>query len=266
MSNQISDELLQQVKIKVSMTVSKIEYLYNTKFSKPIQIRYDINSSRLAGQAIYRQNVIRINPMFLNKYTDKFINQTIVHEVAHLGVYQVYNLDKGHSNIKHHGSEWKNMMIRLGADPSRCHSYEADEGVGRQKTKYAYICECCNKPIPVGPKIHSNIQNGKRYKTTCCKSKLIFKGVVGAVSKNIAIERIAANTLDNTVEIKSTEQLKAPNPTSKLGRCYALYKQHYLKQLNRGQWITMFVTQCECTSAGASTYLSTCVKLFNQGI
>lgn len=267
----VSAELKAKVDVTVAATIEKIEQLYKTKFSKPVTIRYDINSARTGGLAYPGTFLIRLNPDYLNKYQDEYIKRTVVHEVAHLGVEQVYRLDQGRWKVDAHGSEWKNMMIRLGADPARCHSYEAEEGQGRQKTKYAYVCGCCNNPIPVGPKVHANIQRGKGYTTKCCKAKLVFKGVVGAVPRNIAAQRIAADNLQTkpvTVATKPAPQqpkVKAPDPNSKLGRCYALYKQHYLKRLSRGQWITMFVTQCECTPAGASTYLSTCVKLFDQG-
>jgi SprT protein len=262
----VSSELKQQVQEQVNSTVEAIERLYRTKFHKPVTIRYDIDSSRLGGQALLNSFVVRLNPVFLNKYTDKYIKSTVVHEVAHLGVQQVYTLDQGRWKVGAHGSEWKNMMVRLGADPSRCHSYEAEEGQGRQKTKYAYVCGCCNKPIPVGPKVHANIQRGRIYTTKCCKTKLVFKGIIGAVPRSIAVERIAANELQPKVEVKqSITKQTAPNPTSKLGICYAAYKKYQYNKYTRKEWISVFVS-LGCTPAGASTYYSTCVKLFEQGI
>ncbi|PPD55510.1 MAG: hypothetical protein CTY12_00610 [Methylotenera sp.] len=156
----VSAELKQQVQDQVDSTVEAIESLYRTKFHKPVTIRYDINSARTGGLAYPGQFLIRLNPAYLNKYKEEYIKRTVVHEVAHLGVQQVYRLDQGRWKVDAHGSEWKNMMVRLGADPSRCHTYEAEEGQGRQKTKYAYVCGCCNKPIPVGPKVHANILRG----------------------------------------------------------------------------------------------------------
>lgn len=265
---QVSAELKAKVNVTVAATIEKIEQLYKTKFHKPVEIRYDIDSARTGGLAYPGQFLIRLNPAYLNKYQDEYIKRTVVHEVAHLGVEQVYRKDQGRWKVDAHGPEWKNMMIRLGANPSRCHSYEAEEGQGRQKTKYAYVCGRCNSPIPVGPKVHANIQSGRTYTSNCCRSKLVFKGVAGAVPHHIAVERIAADNLQPkvvTTKPAQTSSVKAPDPTSKLGRCYTLYKAHYLKGLSRKQWITMFVGQCECTPAGASTYLSTCMKLFGQG-
>lgn len=262
----VSTELKQQVETTVMNTVAKIEQLYKTKFSVPVQIKYDIDSARLGGQANANGFFIRLNPAFLTKYKDEYIKQTVVHEVAHLGCHQVYHIDNG-MHINAHGPEWKNMMVRLGADPSRCHTYQADEGQGRQQPKFGYVCGCCNKPIAVGPKIHKKIARGAQYTTKCCKSPLVYKGAVGAVPNHIAKQRIAANDLAPTTQVTSVKQqskVSLPSPTSKLGKCYALYQQYHSKQLCRPQWIQLFVNSAECTPAGASTYLSTCVKLFDQ--
>ena len=266
---QVSAELKAKVNVTVAATIEKIEQLYKTKFHKPVTVRYDINSARTGGLAYPGQFLIRLNPAYLNKYQDEYIKRTVVHEVAHLGVEQVYRKDQGRWKVDAHGPEWKNMMVRLGADPSRCHSYEAEEGQGRQKTKYAYVCGCCDKPIPVGPKVHANILRGRTYTTKCCKSNLVYKGVVGAVPRNIAIERIAAYNLQpkvvTTKPVTQQPGVKAPDPNSKLGRSYALYKANYNRNLTRAQWISLFVSGADCTPAGASTYLSTCVKLYSQG-
>lgn len=258
---QVSTELRQQVEHTLHSTIERIEQLYNVRFVQPIRVHYNINSARLAGMALLRTFEIRLNPAFLNKYKEAYIKRTVVHEIAHIGCYQVYHINEGRK-ISAHGPEWKRMMIRLGADSSRCHSFQADEGQGRQKTKYAYVCKTCNKPIPVGPKIHANIQKGRTYVSNCCKVQLVYKGFIGAVPKQIAVQRIAANTIQITSEIN--QKIKLPDPTSKLGKCYELYKMHHKLKLSRVDMITLFVVRCQCTPAGASTYLSTCVKLFNQ--
>lgn len=261
----VSADLIKQVNEKVQQTVQKIEQIYGTKFHKAVDVRYDINSARLGGQALIGSFEIRLNPAYLNKYKEEYINRTVVHEVVHLGIEQVYRKDQGHWKVDAHGPEWKNMMVRLGADPSRCHSYEPDEGQGRPKTKYAYVCARCNKPIPVGPKVHSKLQKGANYRTTCCQAILIHKGTIGAVPNEIARQKIAANDLQPTNAI-TQPTLKKPDPNSKLGKCYILYRTYITNNPNRKQWITMFMNLANCTEAGASTYLSTCVKLYAQKV
>ena len=90
---------------KVNETVAKIEQLYGTKFQKPVTVSFDINSARLAGEATPAQFKVRLNPAFLLKYKELYINRTVVHEVAHLGVQQVFRLDKKRSDVTAHGSE-----------------------------------------------------------------------------------------------------------------------------------------------------------------
>ena len=160
------------------------------------------------------------------------------------------------------------MMVRLGADPSRCHSYEADEGQGRQKTKYAYKCSCCNKPIPVGPKVHLKIMKGARYTPKCCgrSANLVYAGVVGQVSYKAAVTAITNNQIKDVQPVQDTKKPNAPSSSSKLGKCFALYTKWKFKNYNRQTWISFFVSEADCTPAGASTYLSTCVKLFDQGV
>lgn len=266
---QATPELKQRVLAKVTETVARIEQMYGTKFSKTIKVSFDVNSAHLAGDARYSDFRIRINPHFLAKYPDETLDVTVPHEVAHLGVHQVYTLDRNQRNVSGHGHEWKSMMIRLGADPSRCHKMEADEGVGRQKTKYGYKCSRCSEPVPVGPKIHSRIKAGATYWPRCCGrgASLVYVGVVGQVShtraKEITSELTTPNVTQPIVTIPTKVPPKAPNLSTKIGKCQALYAQHHqTSRLSRQQWIDLFVARCGCSPAGASTYYSTIAKMY----
>ncbi len=261
----VSSELKEKVNQTVNETVQLIEQHYRTKFRRPVTVVYDLDSARIAGQALSGTFVVRLNPAFLNKYQQEYIDRTVKHEVAHLGVTQVYKIDR-RQNVSSHGPEWKNMMRVLGADASRCHSYQAEPTQGRQKTKYAYKCSCCDKPIPVGPKIHANISSGRTYIPKCCgqKASLVFVGVVGKVTYDAARTAINSGAVNDSVASHNTTTHKTtlPKPTSKLGKCYALYCDMKHNNFSRKQWIALFVDRCDCTVAGASTYLATCVKLY----
>lgn len=263
-------ELKQRVVTKVNETIAKIEQMYGTKFSKPVKISFDVNSAQLAGDARYSDFRVRINPHFLVKYPDETIDTTVPHEIAHLGCHQYYTLDNG-IRIDGHGPEWKSMMVRLGADPSRCHTMEADEGVGRQKTKYGYKCSRCGDAVPVGPKIHANIKRGRTYWPRCCgrSASLVYVGVVGQVShvraKEITQELTPTKVQQPTIQQQPTVKVppKTPNLNTKMGQCQALYAKHYLtSKMSRQQWIDIFVARCGCTPAGASTYYSTISKMY----
>lgn len=262
---QVSPELKAKVNRTIADTILKIETLYDTKITQPIDVRYDIDSARLGGQAHYSKFRIRLNPAFLNKYQDEYM-QTVIHEVVHLGVYHVYFVH-GNKRVSAHGPEWKRMMVRVGARPDRCHNYEAEVGQGRQKTKYAYKCSKCSEPIPVGPVIHAKLQKGVKYTPRCCgrSASLVFVGSAGAVPKHVVREMIATNTIPTT-PTTNVPKMKAPDPNSKLGKCYAFYKDNYKSNITRGIWIAEFVLRFGCTTSGASTYVNTCSKLKAAGI
>jgi SprT protein len=237
----VSTELKQKVQVVVNETVSKIEALYGIKFPRPVVINYDINSARLAGQALMGRNTIRLNPHFLEKYKDDYIQTTCVHEVAHLGIHEAYTVDKGH-RVDGHGPEWKLMMNRLGADPSRCHSFVADAGVGRRKAKYAYQCSNCCAAINVGPTVHKRLQKGELYKTRCCKARVVMSG---------------AAVLLQTVAVPKPIPVVDLGNLSKMDKCRQLYRQFAGEGYVRADWIRLFVSKAGCTPAGASTYLQT---------
>ena len=242
----VSPELHQKVQGVVNNTVSLIEAKYGIKFPAPIVIRYDINSARIGGLALMGRNTIRLNNHFLEKFKDEYINRTVVHEVVHLGVHQVYSVGQG-LRTDGHGAEWKRMMRSVGAEPSRCHTFEADAGVGRQKAKFVYKCNLCRRDISVGPKVHNKLQLGAIYHPHCC----------GRSAKLIS-------TLDTVIQVPKPTFLKDISQPivdiggmSKIDKCRQLYRQFAGEGYVRADWIKLFVSKAGCTPAGASTYLNT---------
>lgn len=257
-------DLKKQVLAKTNETITKIESMYDIKFSQQVKLRFNIDSARLAGEAQYKDFTVRINPHFLEKYPDETINTTVPHEVAHLGIYQLYWLNRKR-RVDGHGPEWKSMMVRIGADPSRCHTMKADEGVGRQKPKYGYKCSECSEPIIVGPQVHSGIQRGQQRIPNCCgrRARLVFVGACGSVSYDKAREMVRSNQpVIEVPKIVVATNHKVPDPNTKIGKCYKLYAEYKSQNPSRQQWIRLFVQQAGCTPSGASTYLSSISKMF----
>ena len=244
----VSAELKTKVQTTVNATVSKIESLYGIKFPAPIVIKYDINSARLGGQALMGRNTIRLNPHFLEKYKDEYIQQTCIHEVVHLGIHQVYSVGQGY-RVDGHGSEWKGMMRSVGAEPSRTHSFVADAGVGRKKARYSYQCSNCSKPVNVGPTVHKRLQQGLLYKTRCCKARVVLSGA--AVLLQASTPKVVIPKAAPIVDIGGM---------SKMDKCRQLYRQFAGEGYVRADWIKLFVSKAGCTPAGASTYLQTLKK------
>lgn len=77
---------------------------------------------------------------------DYIVNQTVVHEAAHLIVYALYN-----GKAKAHGREWKSVMRRLGVNPSRCHNLDVSNSKqkSRRVKRYKAKCECMIHEITV---------------------------------------------------------------------------------------------------------------------
>lgn len=203
-----------------------------------IEVRYDINSKRLGGQAILGQNVIRLNPVYLNAHTDHYINSTVPHEWAHLAAHKKYG-----RYISAHGTEWKNTMRSVGVVPSRTHSYTVPEGVqvGKRTAKYAVVCDRCNEQLECGPKVFAKLQRGASYHHKHCGGKIT------------AVGKKAAAPVVNPVVKKA-----APSTGSKLDRCreiYKLYAKHDRKTI-----IETFVHYIGMTPAGAATYYAKIAK------
>lgn len=247
----MNNDLKQRVLDKVNECASQIEKLYGIKMPE-IKIRFDINSARVAGLARLRLNEVRFNPHFLEKYAEAFIARTVPHEVAHLGVHQVWS-QKSHFGNRHpapHGLEWKTMMRRLGADPSRCHDYVADVNIGRKKASFHYTCTVCSKNYTVGPKIHNNMQLGIRKYRCQCGGPIEFVNTLKPAVPSVA-------------QTRST-QPKAPAAGSKLGRCYEWFKSYV--NADKELVIAVFRNEVGMTRAGATTYYYQCRKMYEAGV
>ena len=68
---------------RIQALLAVAEGHWGRPFPKPV-ITYDLRG-RTAGQAIFRQNRIRINRVLLENNFDAFIKQTVGHELAHFG-------------------------------------------------------------------------------------------------------------------------------------------------------------------------------------
>ena len=80
------------------------------------QIRFNIRGLKLFGQA-RSNNILRFNPKVMMIDPKKYCQQVVPHEVAHL-ITDYLNKHR-RWQIKPHGSEWRQVMICLGEEPSR---------------------------------------------------------------------------------------------------------------------------------------------------
>ena len=146
----------------------------NSKFDLNLAyptITYDLKG-KVAGQAFYYENKLRLNSVALKNYRDHFIKQTVGHEVAHLTAFKRHG-----SEISPHGTEWKNFMRFFRLPPDRCHTYELPSARGGAKKRY--VCEGCDKDFQVSTIKHNRWLRGQnRLRCNKCGGKVVWENTV----------------------------------------------------------------------------------------
>lgn len=171
----IEQRLKNLVDAKLAWCADQIFDLYGVNVEIE-QIDYDLNGLN-GGEADYINKRIRLHPVFLRNHTEEYIEQTVVHEFAHLAndVLFPQDLSECTGNRKAHGKNWKNLMIALGAKPVIRHCYSLEHL--RSKLKYRnYMCTCCGQDVKVSQIRHRRIMEGTKYFHGKCTTPIIFVG------------------------------------------------------------------------------------------
>lgn len=105
-----------------------------------------------AGRA-FGDSRIEFSTDFLVNSTDDFIARTVPHELCHLAIEHMHPR-RGIG----HGKPWKNLMIELGCDPKRCHSYDMSK-----LRDYEYRCEECGAVYHFSKRRHNACRRGSQY-------------------------------------------------------------------------------------------------------
>jgi SprT protein len=132
-----------------------------------VEIRFDLRGQaagqvRLTGPG---RALIRYNLQLLMENRDHFLAHTVPHEVAHLLAWQRYG-----PHIRPHGPEWRSLMLGLGADPSRCHTYDTSRIRTRRLQRHTYHCAC--REYALTSIRHNRIRRGQRYLCRDCGQPL----------------------------------------------------------------------------------------------
>lgn len=124
-------------------------------------------SGTVAGYAYFHKNHIKINPELFVRNKAKFLYDTIPHELAHLVAYNVYR-DNGH------GSGWQRVMINLGCEPNRCHSYDVS-AVKRNYTVRRFVYSCGCREHYITAQKHNKLQkNSRQFICSSCRGNLSY--------------------------------------------------------------------------------------------
>ncbi len=253
----ITTEIRNRVTAKIQHGIDLAKRRYNVDIRMPTVVYTKRGTT--AGTANYRTWTINLNPVLLVENTDKFIERTVPHELAHLICDLVYpHAHRPTRGVKRdvHGQYWKDIMRTLGVpsnEITRCHSYDVTNAK-KKTSSYQYKCEGCGHVFTLGPKRHAKLQsNSRAYRHTACgqgNGQLTLVAAKPAASAPVAVAA-------------KKERAPASTSGSKLDRCYGWYK-HYKDAGTanlRQMCIAVFMQEVGMTKAGASTYFQRCKEL-----
>ena len=108
---------------------------------------------------------------------ETFLRRTVPHEVAHLIVFAMQDMDERWYNERGHGKYWRHVMRKLGvSDISRGHSY-AGVKTARKVKRFIYECANCGETFKYSTRAHNLNQSrlketgNNRYCCNHCKHK-----------------------------------------------------------------------------------------------
>lgn len=118
------------------------------------------------GKAGY--TVIFSMPIMRDNDINRFANETVYHEVAHMVDHIIYG-GWGHGNTFFHALH---TILERPRSYGRCHSFK----VKRRGTRHNYHCPDCGSTVTVSSVIHGKIQRGQRRWHKGCHSPLKYIG------------------------------------------------------------------------------------------
>lgn len=144
------------IRERIEHTYQVAEQRYGRTFTRPSLITYNVRG-KVAGKAYTRTGQIDFNKQILLENLDTFINRTPGHEAAHLIAFQL-------CGVADHGPVWRQVMLRTGQAPIRCHSFVV-------KTPYEYVCGCDTIHYFTKNR-HTRVIGGTVYSCRICKQQM----------------------------------------------------------------------------------------------
>lgn len=133
-----------------------------------VEVRFDLRG-QAAGKVTFQKNsapVISYNMALLLENKERFLSQTLPHEVAHIVARTLFGTD-----IKPHGPEWQGVMNLFGVEANRCHDYDTSRSRVRRLQRYSYRCDCGEYQLTSIR--HFRILRGQSYYCRKCKQPLV---------------------------------------------------------------------------------------------
>ena len=128
-------------------------------------IKYTLKG-KAAGRAWPLRWELSLNPHIAALNGDRFVIQTVAHEVAHLIAHRINPKDRPH------GQTWQSVMLAFGQTPQRLHAFDVSgiSSMRKPQPRYAYACKC--REHHISSIRHNRILRGAEYRCLYCKSVL----------------------------------------------------------------------------------------------
>lgn len=111
------------------------------RIANEIRIEWNPRLKTCAGRAVYRQNLITLNPQLVLHSGE--VDRTLRHELAHF----LAQFRTARRRILPHGAEWRQACCDLGIDDEkRCHSLLLATKDCRRR--FLYRCSECSRDFP----------------------------------------------------------------------------------------------------------------------
>lgn len=242
----VSADIKNQVNAQITNTLEQAKVLFGYNEPFPV-VNYDVRGT-CAGKAWVTKNTIGFNSILLTENVEQFLKRTVVHEMAHVIAYKRYG-SRGHDNT------WKNVMIRLGADPSRCHSYDVSNARVKNanaSTTYTYKCACCEREVTQTR--HNKILKGATYTCRTCRQRITF--VSKTEQKVVNIQPVIKRQITKPVQLPIAAQQPNPTTTKKVTN-KQIVAEIIANNPNatKAEWVDMIVARLHVTSSNAEVYL-----------
>lgn len=197
------------------------------------------------------QYSIDLNPILLMENVNEFIEDTVVHELAHVITWEL------HPKSKPHGKEWQDTMILFGAAPDRLHNFDVttikeNRTPRKRKAKHLWRCGCGGAEIVVTDKKHDDMiakfvtKTGNRFQYVLGHKRCGYS-YVGEVELSSGESRVR--------EYHKARKVSKLDQAKKLFDIYGYEK-------TRKEMIEILTINLKMKSTTASTYYN---KLKNEG-
>ena len=160
-----NNKLYENVTDKVKETVDKLNIKFGFNMKYP-HIYYDVKGTT-GGLAKSASMTIHFNDKLLKENIENFIDTTVPHEVCHIAVYHLCQVEKRAYPKNGHGADWQIMMRVTGVNARKYHQYAVEV---KEPIEYKYECGCPSGLI-IPEKIHKKIKD-KAMVCKKCKKQL----------------------------------------------------------------------------------------------